>query len=756
MSQFGIKRFIGTSAGILSCALTTNMASAQSSNTDDLFTLEEIVVTASKRETNLQDVSISVSAFSGEMIEDMGFNNVNDIFAQTPNVKISGASFTGKLTIRGNSTLNDSLAGEGNVALYFDEVYRPTAHYNGSQLLDVERIEVLRGPQGTLFGRNSTSGLVHNISRKPTADFEGYLTAEVGKYDTQKFEGALSGELTEGVRGRIAASFYENDGFQDNIGPTGGKFGVIDQWAARAHLEFDVTEDVTVLLTYDKSNEDDVLRGFNLWGFLDTVTFEQCSVDRVRSGLCTNFSGVQSTGTSTVIATDQDVDAGDARSTLETDLVIVKATWDINDNLELISISALDKQERYFNPDEDASVGGVLGGFFQFNDHYGSDTEQFTQEFRISGENNGIQWVSGLYYYDDERETFTSVDDLQTRVPDTEAFIDAQSWAVFGQVDYPIGETWSLIVGARYTDDEKEVVGITGDHSTPFDLTDEVSSTREVSNTEFDYKVTLQWSEDDHLVYGSVASGFRSGNFNTEFLLGDIDALTPVDSEEVISFELGFKTTTWAGRARINGAVFYTDVTDKQGIVYTGEDSPSGVLLNVGDAEIYGAELEVNLALTQNLELILGAGYLGSEVNADPSNGYRSSFGQGANAGLGDYYTLDGSELPAPEWSFNTVIRYHIDMAEVGTLTLQLDASYEDETTGLGDNPFVYTEDHTMVNARMLWESADGRWEAQAYVNNATEEKYISAMTTVAPGFDYLLGNYNDPLWWGVKLGVNF
>ena len=144
------------------------VGSAQSS------AIEEIVVTAQKREQSLQDVPISVTAFSGDMVDDFGFEDTRDIFYQTPNVDISQYSYYGSITIRGNPTLNNSLAGEGNVSLYFDEVYRPTAFYGGNEMLDVERVEVLRGPQGTLFGRNSTSGLVHFISRKPTEELEGY------------------------------------------------------------------------------------------------------------------------------------------------------------------------------------------------------------------------------------------------------------------------------------------------------------------------------------------------------------------------------------------------------------------------------------------------------------------------------------------------------------------------------------------------------------------------------------------------------
>ena len=255
---------------------------AQSLTVNAQSVLEEVIVTAQKREESVQDVPISITALSGDMISDFGFKNTLEIFDQIPNVTADQGSYSGALTIRGNTTLNTYLGGEGNVALYFDDVYRPQAYYGGNNMLDVERVEVLRGPQGTLFGRNATAGLVHFISRKPTEEFEAYATFEYGSYDTRIVEAAVSGPLTDWARGRLAFQYHEDDGFQDNLGPAGGKLGKIDHLTGRGHLEFDLGERAGLMLSIEASDQDDIGKGFHFWGLLDPVTLAQCEAERVR------------------------------------------------------------------------------------------------------------------------------------------------------------------------------------------------------------------------------------------------------------------------------------------------------------------------------------------------------------------------------------------------------------------------------------------------------------------------------------------
>ena len=726
------------------------VGSAQSS------AIEEIVVTAQKREQSLQDVPISVTAFSGDMVDDFGFEDTRDIFYQTPNVDISQYSYYGSITIRGNPTLNNSLAGEGNVSLYFDEVYRPTAFYGGNEMLDVERVEVLRGPQGTLFGRNSTSGLVHFISRKPTEELEGYANLELGSYDTRILEAAISGPLSDRARGRLAVKYHENDGFQTNQGPPGGKLAVTDRLAARGHLEIDLSDSVNLLLSVEASDLDDIGKAFNFWGLLDPATLAQCEPERIWAGECVGggaFFGLPSFGDPDPSVkrpyTEHDPDNGDGRYTLETLSATARLRWQLSDSIELVSITAFDSHDRFFNTDEDGSAVGTFGGLFQYNDSYTSETDQFTQEFRLSGGNGETDWLLGLFYFYEDRGSTSHVQAFEgvisSQVPGTIVDLETKSWAVFGEFGRSLTETVRLIGGFRYTDEEKETDV----------LTETFPGSQELSDDNFSGKAGLEWRpRDEWLVYGTVSSSFRSGNFATDLLFGDLNQLRAVKPEEAVSYELGSKSTLLDGRMSLNATLFYQDVTDKQGLVYdSGVAAPVTLLITVGDADIYGAEFELFMALADSLELSLGVGWLDSEVKAPPTFGFNAGFGTGVNAFVGDPFFLDGSKLGSG-WSLNGVVRYHISLGGGGNLTLQADYDWREEN--VGQNRIDYAEDRLLVNLRAFWSSPTERWEVQAYVENAFDEKYIDNLGAIVAGGDYALGNMGMPQWYGVKIGMNF
>ena len=324
-----------------------------------------------------------------------------------------------------------------------------------------------------------------------------------------------------------------------------------------------------------------------------------------------------------------------------------------------------------------------------------------------------------------------------------------KSWAVFGQVSIPFGDQFRLIGGVRYTDDEKKTdvrtAGIPGSNK--------------LSNTNTSGKIGLEWRpRDEWMVYGTVSTGFRSGNFNSDLLFGDLSLLNSVDPEEVMSFELGSKATLFDGRARVNAAVFYLDVSDKQGFaVDSVAVRPVGRIINLGDVDIYGAELELFVVPVEQLEMSLGVGWLDTEIRAPASLFVRANFGTGANAFLGDEFFLDGSGLGtgAPEWTVNGLVRYHIPLADNGNVTAQVDFSYQDGVTGLGGNEVDFNEDRWVTNLRLFWRSPSERWQVEGYVENVFDEQYISNMIAFS-GMDHAYGNWGMPRWYGVKIGVDF
>ncbi|MDC0640724.1 TonB-dependent receptor [Porticoccaceae bacterium] len=711
--------------------------------------IDEILVTATKRTQNLQDISVSMTALSGDKLDAFGFEDTRDIFSQIPNVSSSEGSFSADITIRGNSTLNPTLAGEDNVALYFDEVYRPAAFYGGGVLMDVERAEVLRGPQGTLFGRNSTAGLVHFISRKPTEEQEGYLNFEYGSYGTNIVETAISGPISDQVRGRLALKYHEDDGFQDNQGPAGGKLGVTDRIMGRAHLDIDINDDMNLLLSLEASDADDIGKAFNYWGLMDPAIFdpdygfyEVCDAKRVLASQCVGGAGFSDPNPDvTKPYTEHDPSAGDGRYTLETETVIAKLTWQLNDDMELVSISALDSLDRYFNADEDGTAVGMFG-LYQYNDTYTVDADQFSQEIHLSGGDEGRNWLVGLFYLDDDRSSTSGVAGYEWGVdenPDTMANVDTKSYALFGEINRSLSDTLSMLAGFRYTDEEKKVQLTTQGLPGADRLTSENLSG----------KLGLEWRpRDEMMIYASLSTGFRSGNFNSDLLFGDLSAMTSVDPEEVTAFELGSKSTLMDGRLQLNAALFYQEVSDKQGITYDSNVvAPVSRLISLGDADIYGVELELLAVPTDNLELSLGIGWVDTEISADP--GYIIYSADNAAR------TLDGSELGSPDLMVNGVASYNIPLNDGAVVTLQTDFSHNSEGIGTGGNEYNYSEAKTLVNARVFWVSASEKWEVQAYVKNVFDTEYIDNTYGIA-GSDYVYGNMGMPRWAGIKVGMNF
>ena len=730
--------------GIFAALIAADVSSKEESSGG----IEEILVTATKRTQNLQDISVSMTALSGDKLDAFGFEDTRDIFSQIPNVSSSEGSFSADITIRGNSTLNPSLAGEDNVALYFDEVYRPAAFYGGGVMMDVERAEVLRGPQGTLFGRNSTAGLVHFISRKPTEEQEGYLNFEYGSYGTNIVETAISGPISDQVRGRLALKYHQDDGFQDNQGPAGGKLGVTDRLMGRAKLDIDINDDMNLLLSLEASDADDIGKAFNHWGLYDPATYEICDAKRALASQCVGGGALlgltewnDPNPDVTRPYTEHDPSAGDGRYTLETETVIAKLTWQLNNDMEFVSISALDSIDRYFNTDEDGSAVGMFG-LYQYDDTYTVDADQFSQEFHLSGGDEGRNWLVGLFYLDDDRSSTSGVAGYEWGVdenPDTMANIDTKSYAVFGEINRSLSDALSMVAGFRYTDEEKKVQLTTQGLPGADRLTGENLSG----------KLGLEWRpRDEMMIYASLSTGFRSGNFNSDLLFGDLSAMTSVDSEEVTAFELGSKSTLMDGRLQLNAALFYQDISDKQGITYDSNvAAPVSRLISIGDADIYGVELELLAVPTDNLELSLGIGWVDTEISAD--SGYI------IYAADGDARTLDGSELGSPDLMVNGVASYNIPLNDGAVVTLQTDFSYHSEGVGTGGNEYNYSEAKTLVNARVFWVSASEKWEVQAYVKNVFDKEYIDNTYGIS-GSDYVYGNMGMPRWAGIKVGMNF
>lgn len=728
--------------------------------------LEEVVITAQKREQSLQDVSVAVSAFSGDAIEKMGFVEGLDITQQVPNMNffaIFGEASSPSISLRGISLVNYSDSWEAPIAMYVDDVYRGNPAGSAIQLFDLKRVEVLRGPQGTLYGRNATGGLVHYISNNPTDTLESAASLQLGSYNERIVDGMISGPLSDHVRGRVAVKFNKADGWQDNNADPINDYGFAvdtDQelnetntWGYRSKLAIDVSRDVELLLDVHGSEADQASVGFAHMGYLETANAgaAKCSTSRIHNGECTSATF----GTTGIEQAGGDFNPEDVSSSvsggLDTEIdtfgASIKLDWAIAEQTTFTSITAYETLDKYLQDDGDG-VGSGPGFDVFFDEEYSVDAEQWSQEFRLSGADASSKWVAGLYLYDDERDMRTQ---NPTEVEFDEAaaidfahredvILETQSWALFGQWEWDFAERLTLILGARYTDEERDFdyVRNISYYNSPTTTTPTLVQDS-ISEDNFSGRIGLDWRpQDDTLIYTSLATGFRSGGFSASYNSVP-EAFEPVDSENMTNFEVGLKTTFADRRVRFNTAAFVYELEDFQAQLFDTLASGSRIL-NVGDVTGYGLEMELTAQVTNNFELIAGAGVLSTELDSDISSPV-----------AGDLYDYDGAELPsAPELTYNLVVRYYIPMGEVGEMTLQADYNWlDDHFLQVENDPYSHHDSYGIANAKVGWSSASGRYTVEAFVNNLADEEYFTYQNTL--GSDWGYGVWGKPRTYGAR-----
>jgi iron complex outermembrane receptor protein len=382
--------------------------------------LEEIIVTAQKREQNLQEIGISVTAFSGDLIRELGFTNTTDVVSMTPGLTYTvpnAESSQINFFLRGVGLNDFADANENPVAVYLDDVYRPAMGGLSFQMYDMERVEVLRGPQGSLFGRNTTGGLVHYITKRPTEDLEGYLSLTGGSNSQFKFEGAVSGPLGETVSGRLSVATNIHDGYTENRG-TGPDYNETDAQAARGQLLFAPNEDFDVLVQAYYSDNDAAVGAWQhqatkLDSNAESVPLgpneQDMSVDCNADGMLDASDLRPAPGTDCFGYRDSDGDpfAGEydrnGKVEVENSGITLNADWDVG-NFIVTSITAFQNVDRLQSEDTEA------GPFPLIQPTFIAETDTFTQELRIAGERDTFRWLAGVYYFDNDVEGHYALD----------------------------------------------------------------------------------------------------------------------------------------------------------------------------------------------------------------------------------------------------------------------------------------------------------------------------------------------------------
>lgn len=703
--------------------------------------IEEVMVTAQKRSESVQDIAIAISAFSGEDLEKMGFEEGIDITQQVPNMNffaIFGEASSPSLTLRGIGLSNFADTWEAPVGLYVDEVYRGNPAGSGMQLFDVQRVEVLRGPQGTLFGRNTTGGLVHHITNDPTADFEAKTSVQLGSYNQRIFEGAVSGPFSDSVRARLAVKKSDSDGWQTN-GIDGRDLGTTDTLGYRAKLAIDFSDRANLLLDVHGSDADQQTVGFVHMGYQDPAnTAIRCSTARILNGECisVDIAGAK-TGREEAGGWGPEYASSGAANGIKTEIETFGASAKLTistDEFDITSITALEQMDKIMEDDFDAT------SIVFFDEQYLADTEQFTQELRISGATGTLKWVSGLYYFNDERN-------LLTQGPTTSdaelaggfwhnEYMDqnTESYAVFGQIDKNLSNALSFTVGARYTWEEKDAV--LSNRGEPSYNGDQYFAD-DFDEQGFSGRLGLDYTPNDNtLLYTSLSRGLKSGGFNGSYV-GNVGAFGPVKKETMTSVEAGYKATLADGRARLNMAVFAYELEDFQAQLW---DSSTGStdISNLADVNGHGLEAELTYLITDNLELISGLGLLNTELDSDI-----------VTKVAGQNIEIDGNEMPsAPGISMNMVARYYLN-----SWTFQADYTWQDDhELQLENDPWSKQESYGIANAQVSW--GYGNWAVTGAVKNLLNEEYLTYQNTGGGDWGYAV--WGAPRTAYVKMNYSF
>ncbi len=715
--------------------------------------VEEIFVTAQKREENIQDVPLSISTLDDEEIQNLaaGGMDVRFLSARVPSLVLEssfGRAFP-RFYMRGLGNTDFDLNASQPVSLVYDEIVLENPVLKGMPIWDVERVEIARGPQGTLFGRNTPAGIVKFDTVKPSAERESFVRASYGRFDTVDLQGAFGGALSETLSARFSGLYQSRSDWVDN-GFTGQDDALegYTTGAARAQFLWQPNERFSGLLNLHAWDVDGTARLFRA----NIITPGD---DDLVAGFRPDEIFIDGLN-------QQDIEAQGA---------VLKLDWDLA-AATLTAITGYETLEMFSRGDIDGGFGAVFAppsgpGLIPFPSESADglpDLDQLTQEVRLVSTGDGpLGWLVGAFYFDESLriETF-SFNTLGGNVQDGFAFQqqDAESWALFGSLDYALGERWDLKAGLRFTTDEKDFAAERPDPTFQTPTVAPIRRTTDDDFTSWDLALTYHAS-DDVSYFGRVATSFRAPSIQGRILFcpdfeGGVNPATNcvsvADSEEILSTEIGVKSTLFDRKVRLNLTAYQYEV-DGQQIVAVGGQFNTATLLNADQTEGRGFELDLELAPTSEWLITLGASLNDTEIQ-DPDLAV-ARCGGGCTVldpVVGDLAFVDGNRLPhAPEWIFNGIVDYRRPVRS-GLLTGSVDWSYYSEKSFFLYESAEFEGDGFELGLRFGYVFPDARYELALFGRNVTDE------IVVRNGIDFnnLTGMINDPRIWGVELVTRF
>jgi iron complex outermembrane receptor protein len=734
--------------------------------------IETVVVTAEKRTEDLQKIPVAVTALQGSTLDARGITGFKELSAEVPSLRF-GAGVTGGenvITMRGLGSQNTTPGGDSPVAYSVDGVYLQRTTVVDPDFYDIERIEVLRGPQGTLYGRNSMGGSVNIITGKPSDQWSGSVDAMVGDYAERSFRGWVSGPLVDdgGVRVlfRLTGVSSQHDGYAENLStsptayhnPDGQDF-----YMGRGQLLFDFSPDVNLLLSASGSHDSALAAPNTAWWEAPARFIG--GVSPITPGSPCDFS--------TAAKYDPRKFCHDAPENASNTVGLYSATFNWNLKwAQFTSITGYATSDVHQSSDGDGSDAPIaLGSKWILHQH------QISEEARLASNNDAeaLNWIAGFYYFwSDNFEDFayndTGFNDVFPfpGVVDTFNFFNhghtaTRSYAPFGQVDYDLGKTslgipLTVTLGARYSSDNKY-----GYSFLNYELPYICPVTCLTYNTPFDKhwaqwtgKIGLSYQATDNLmIYASASRGYLAGGN----IVGLVNIYNP---ESVWSYEAGFKSRFWGNLAQLNVAAYHEEIKGLQ--VFIQSSTQSGINNVNGLTQVNGIESEFTVTpvdhLQLNATLTLTSAHYGEYVTTDNRFGVPP-----AGCTFGTTHTLcnfKGNELnQTPPYTLNLGAQYTFDTS-IGTITPRIDTFFSGRVQFLPDNYFTSTQKaYTKTDLHLTWLSKSGRYKAEAFVDNIEDNAVISndGLQSITLGQQLIEPDnfvYYPPRTFGIRLGYNF
>lgn len=760
-------------------------SSPQRAEDDSGNVLGEIVVTAQRREESLSNVGIAVNAFSGEQIKALGLVDSTDIVKLSPGVFMS--SDTGgqnrKFTVRGVAQ-NDFLdAVESPIAIYVDDAYIAPQQGQVFGLFDLERVEVLKGPQGTLFGRNATGGLVHYVSRKPAlGETSGFFDVLYGSHSNVRVEAGVTVPLGEKVAIRVSGMIDKHDPILKNQFQGANDLYDKDMQAARLHVLFEPTESIRWRITASGAKSQQSSGNYETRGIVPVFDGAGRWIDSVLASPTETRPGIGPGGASVPVfgVTARPRPGGNLFGYKEAEVgdFIVNmnyararanryTSWGVQSALEfdLGSDLVLKSNTDYREFTKLASLDVDQSPIELFTYMADARTRTFSQEFNISGSNENTSWVAGVYYLNIRNDTlqglpFASNGILNTAAPGpgldftTEVGLKTNSYSIYGQVDQKLTEQLTLVVGARFIHERKDYTFAQNAYvnldetrienkvlafpvpqppgANPF--------ARKFDQNLWAGKAQLEYRPHDGLLlYAGVNRGVKAGSVNGPLADGSsVTAAQLIYEPEVLwSYEGGFKLKALGGDLRINGSVYYYDYKNYQVFTFV---NVSGVVSNE-QATIKGAEIEVVASPLRGLTISASGSYNDATVKD-------LQFAPGLKKNVRPVYS--------PKYQANYLVRYEFPVLS-GDLALQADGSYTGSRYGNLRNFSAHKLDGFFLqNFRVSWETTDKKWLLSAFVNNAFDERYEVERFDLSTLCGCTNESFGLPRWVGASVRYSF